>query len=315
MNSLTRILYKSLYRTCQKFDRSIPRSRHVFWHSEDVSMVQALREKTRKLPATTEVRDYGFKALRELRSDYESSLRWYNVLHDYTNGCPIPIESGAIAIAKVANPSLDTELVTRKLDHLASLIRFKLEEQNLVPLPVFEKTDIGEEQRVQYIKGCLRVINQIIFEHMGFSGHDALQNDDEDPRDTLIDGVLVRKCGIPISLSIIYMSQAQRLGIHLEGFRLPGHFIVGYLSEVDEKYSFFIDVNNKGSFHTLPDLQHWLKLNGIAFNSLPKYTSPCTLPQIYYTLIEDLLNKYLKHDDLKGTEKLRHEKDALEPYV
>jgi len=110
-----RLLYRSLYRTCQRHDNNIPRSRHILWNTNDESMVASLRRSARKwthiTPATL---SYGFASLRELRSYFDSSLRWHQVLKKYTEGEPIPIESGAIAIARVAHPYLDEEQVVQK---------------------------------------------------------------------------------------------------------------------------------------------------------------------------------------------------------
>ena len=39
--------------------------------------------------------------------------------------------------------------------------------------------------------------------------------------------VLQRQVGIPITLGLVYMAVAQRLGLHLHGLNLPGHFMVG----------------------------------------------------------------------------------------
>lgn len=44
---------------------------------------------------------------------------------------------------------------------------------------------------------------------------------------SLLDRVLERGLGIPISLSVIMIDVARRLGTHLVGVGLPGHFVVG----------------------------------------------------------------------------------------
>ena len=48
-----------------------------------------------------------------------------------------------------------------------------------------------------------------------------------DPRNSYLDCVLDRRTGIPITLSILWMSVAQRLDIPAYGVGFPGHFLVG----------------------------------------------------------------------------------------
>ncbi len=55
------------------------------------------------------------------------------------------------------------------------------------------------------------------------------QEDDEyplRPHSALLNRVLQRRCGQPLSLAIVAMELAQRLGIALHGVSFPGHFLV-----------------------------------------------------------------------------------------
>jgi regulator of sirC expression with transglutaminase-like and TPR domain len=60
----------------------------------------------------------------------------------------------------------------------------------------------------------------------GFIG--ATRNYD-DPDNSMLDLVLVRRRGLPILLSIVYVEVSRRAGIPLVGVGLPGHFVVGHL--------------------------------------------------------------------------------------
>jgi regulator of sirC expression with transglutaminase-like and TPR domain len=44
----------------------------------------------------------------------------------------------------------------------------------------------------------------------------------------MLDLVLERRAGLPITLSVIYVEVARRAGIDLAGVGLPGHFVVGH---------------------------------------------------------------------------------------
>lgn len=48
-----------------------------------------------------------------------------------------------------------------------------------------------------------------------------------DPRNSYIDQVIGRRLGIPITLSVVCIEVAKRIGLRFEGIGLPGHFVVG----------------------------------------------------------------------------------------
>ena len=58
----------------------------------------------------------------------------------------------------------------------------------------------------------------------GFKGN---EKDYYDPDNSCINMVLERQTGIPITLGVLYMAVAQRLGLKMHGLQLPGHFMVG----------------------------------------------------------------------------------------
>lgn len=49
----------------------------------------------------------------------------------------------------------------------------------------------------------------------------------EDPRNSLMDRVLERRLGLPITLSVLTMHLCERCGAELHGLSFPGHFLVG----------------------------------------------------------------------------------------
>lgn len=69
----------------------------------------------------------------------------------------------------------------------------------------------------------VRALNQFFFEEQGFAGN---QDDFYDPRNSFLDQVLSRRLGIPITLSVLYIEIAGRLGLPAYGVGFPGHFLV-----------------------------------------------------------------------------------------
>ena len=67
-------------------------------------------------------------------------------------------------------------------------------------------------------------LRRYLFDTLGFTG-DRLHYDD--PRNSMLDQVLSRRLGIPITLSVVMLEVGRRLGIPLFGVGMPGHFLVG----------------------------------------------------------------------------------------
>jgi regulator of sirC expression with transglutaminase-like and TPR domain len=65
----------------------------------------------------------------------------------------------------------------------------------------------------------------VLSERHGFKGEGA---DYGDPRNSMLDAVLERRTGLPITLSIVWIAVARRAGVALDGVGLPGHYVVGH---------------------------------------------------------------------------------------
>lgn len=84
--------------------------------------------------------------------------------------------------------------------------------------------DIGT--RVEYDAGPdvrLAVMIQYLFGDLGFNGN---VDDYYDPRNSYLNEVIDRRLGIPITLSIIFLELAERVGLSAQGISFPGHFLV-----------------------------------------------------------------------------------------
>jgi regulator of sirC expression with transglutaminase-like and TPR domain len=68
-----------------------------------------------------------------------------------------------------------------------------------------------------------RALARTLFVELGFRGN---TDDYYDPRNSFLAQVLDRKLGIPITLSVLYLEVARRLGIEAAGVGFPGHFLV-----------------------------------------------------------------------------------------
>ena len=147
------------------------------------------------------------------------------------------LESGALLLSRTINPDLDVGACCVQLDTMAARCRELITE----PATTREK--------------C-RVLNRVLFHEHGLHGN---ADDYTDPRNSFLDQVLTRRKGLPISLSIVYLLVAERLGLQLEAVALPGHFMVGCY---DEGVPFFIDPFNAGALLTAGEVFILLRQNG-----------------------------------------------------
>ncbi len=103
------------------------------------------------------------------------------------------LDVGALAIAAGADPELDAGTSLRELDRLA------------------EGVD------------SLETLIHRLFVEAGFAGDTRRYYDS---RNSLLDQVLDRRLGIPITLSVVCIEVGRRAGVSLEGVGMPGHFLV-----------------------------------------------------------------------------------------
>jgi regulator of sirC expression with transglutaminase-like and TPR domain len=115
----------------------------------------------------------------------------------------IDLFDAALLIARTAYPRLDEAVYRRYLDDLTDRLRSRLDGVHR-PVAMIEK------------------LNRILFEEEHFQGN---RNNYFDPDNSFINRVIDRKCGIPITLSLLYIRVGNGAGLNFSGIPLPGHFI------------------------------------------------------------------------------------------
>jgi regulator of sirC expression with transglutaminase-like and TPR domain len=118
----------------------------------------------------------------------------------------LDLAMGALVIASDGRPDVDPEATLAILDSLAERVRLRL--------------DVGDPRDV-----VLDRLHDVLYRETGFRGPTAAEF--HDPRNSLLDLVAWRRVGLPISLAIVELEVAWRIGLELRGIGLPGHFIVG----------------------------------------------------------------------------------------
>jgi regulator of sirC expression with transglutaminase-like and TPR domain len=82
--------------------------------------------------------------------------------------------------------------------------------------------------------------NDLLFRDLGYRGNDL---DYYNARNSCLDHVVASRRGIPITLAVMYLEVARRLGQPVVGIGLPGHFMVQF---DDGQFSTYIDVFDGG---------------------------------------------------------------------
>lgn len=96
-------------------------------------------------------------------------------------------------------------------------------------------------------------LNHYLFDVLGF-GPNA--EDYYDPRNSLLNDVVERRTGIPITLSLVYMAVGDYLGLPLNGVSYPGHFLVK--CELSDGV-IVLDPFSRGQSLDMSDLQRLLR--------------------------------------------------------
>ena len=129
---------------------------------------------------------------------------------------------------------------------LAALDIASIEMAGLDPAPSLEILDGLASQVAARLPAAasgrefVDITNQHLFGELGFRGNES---EYDDPRNSCLNYVLDRRIGIPITLSVVYVEVARRLGRAVFGIGLPGHFIVQY---DDGEFSAYIDPFHSG---------------------------------------------------------------------
>lgn len=66
-------------------------------------------------------------------------------------------------------------------------------------------------------------LNRFLFVERGFAGN---RDDYYDPRNSFLNDVIETRRGIPITLAVVFIAVASRLGLDARGVSFPGHFLV-----------------------------------------------------------------------------------------
>lgn len=186
----------------------------------------------------------------------------------------IDLGKAALTIATSDYPDLDIDVYLSQLDALAAAVAARL----------------GAEADVYR---SIAALNFVLFQEQAFRGN---QEHYFDPRNSFLNEVLDRKTGIPISLSILYIEVAHRIGLSLQGVGFPGHFLVKYPADNEE---IVVDPFNRGEILSQQNLETMLyRLYGGKIVFEPHLLEAITKKQILRRMLNNLKIIYLRQNEL-----------------
>jgi regulator of sirC expression with transglutaminase-like and TPR domain len=257
----------------------------------------------------TRLIDFGDEVLPQLKEAWENSKsdiflersmtiisdvqfnKTYNLFKNWVNSDEANLFDGAFLIAKYNFPDLDKDEIFQKVEKIKRDAWLQMND-NLTPL----------EQ--------IRVLNHIIF-----NIHKFIRNnmDFYSPKNSYLNLVLETKKGNPVSLAILYLLVAVKLGLPVYGVNLPKNFILAYVEELsnpnletdldDKIVSFYINPYNNGAVLTKREIDYFLKQQKL--KPLDYFYTPCDNLTTIQRLLLNLIFAYERQEDFAKAEELK----------
>ncbi|MEO8218070.1 MAG: transglutaminase-like domain-containing protein [Acidobacteriota bacterium] len=188
---------------------------------------------------------------------------------------PSDLARGSLLIALEEYPALDVEGSLAVLEQIATRV---LAHASPGDPPVF----------------LLGYLHSEMFDREGFSGDEV---DYYDPRNSYLNEVLDRKLGLPITLSIIFMDLAQRIGLKAVGVGLPGHYLVKVQFDLNELY---VDPYHAGQTLTLKEIDDLLSdMSRGRIRLKSEHLRGWTERETLVRLLSNLKNAYARRGDAR----------------
>jgi len=200
----------------------------------------------------------------------------------------LELDRAALLIAAEEYPNLEVERYLEQMDSIAAAAR----------LAVASADPLTQIMRLSHF----------LSEELGFTGNTANYHD---PRNSFLNEVIERRVGIPITLSVLYIEVARRIGLNLSGVGMPGHFIVKY---TDEEQEVFLDPFNGGRLLAAERCREMIEqMYGGAMPFRQEFLHAVTKRQILTRMLQNLKGIYAREQDYAKTLGVIERALALDP--
>jgi regulator of sirC expression with transglutaminase-like and TPR domain len=196
----------------------------------------------------------------------------------------------ALEIGRDAYPDIDIEVYLERIQRLADRARARFKPGSTV-------------------REVLGQINWVLFVEEEFRGN---REDYYDPRNSYLNEVLDRGLGIPITLSLVYGTIAERLGLAMGGVDLPLHFML----RVDERdQTCFVDPFSGGVVYDRSGCEQ--KLSEIAEQHVTlsdAAVQPCSSRTLISRMLRNLKAIYARSGDIASVLPIQRRLTAINRY-
>ena len=185
----------------------------------------------------------------------------------------IDLGEAALWIAAEEQPGLDPEPWLERLDELGCRLEHRLRGAR------------GELDRLSALTGLL-------FAEERLRGN---AEDFYDPRNNLLNQVLERRLGIPLTLAVVCIEVGRRAGVLLEGVGFPGHFLL----RLARHPQVLLDPFEQGRLLTVDDCAEMLaRVSHGKLDFDPRLLRPSGPRQILQRMLNNLRGIYLHRGEL-----------------
>jgi regulator of sirC expression with transglutaminase-like and TPR domain len=227
--------------------------------TEGLLWLEQLRERKDLAP-------YAQALLSELRTPESSAQELIRALQSGE----VDLERACLLLERIHNPKIADDAYRAALDRYCERTRELIAE----PLDTRAK--------------C-RLLCRVLFGEEGFRGS---EQSFATPSSSLLSHVLADRRGIPISLCLVFLLVARRLGLPVEPVGLPGRFMVGVFRGKDPLY---IDCYEGGAFRTRAEVQLLLLDNQLPADEA--FLQPVTALQTIARCCRNLVSQFEAQGD------------------
>jgi regulator of sirC expression with transglutaminase-like and TPR domain len=187
----------------------------------------------------------------------------------------LDLARGALLIALEEYPRVDIPAYLARLDELTERVRARTSPTD---------PDVFKLGHIQ----------AVLFDEENFNGN---REHYYDVKNVYLNEVIDRKLGIPITLSILFLHIAHRIGLNAVGVGLPGHFLVKVQFDLNEVY---VDCFSSGVTLTLKEIDGLLsQISSGQTRLTPDLLRGWSPRQTLARVLSNLQNLYTRENDMR----------------
>ncbi|MFC1477535.1 transglutaminase family protein [candidate division KSB1 bacterium] len=176
-----------------------------------------------------------------------------------------------------------------KLEHAFSLLSDYMNGESY-PVKLIDQLDeLAADYNAIHEEADVTTLARFLFETKGLSGADT---DYYNPYNNDLVYVIQTRNGLPITLACIYMLVGRRLGLHIEGCNMPGHF---FARVIINNRIYLVDCFNNGQFFHSDEFHPFLTSESRRLRNV--ISSPPDAETVFRRVIMNLVRAYQHEED------------------